>query len=168
MKIKKIFILLLLVSLVFSGCESDDICAAETPTTPQLIIEFFDFDSNVSAIPNKLKIQEFGTTKNLGIFNESKIKLPLKTDSDVTKYSFTLNSDITTAINLDNLEFNYARNSVYISRACGYKTNFILDTNKTILIAETPPTPSTEWIKRISVTKPNILNEDETHIKIYF
>ncbi len=163
---KKIFLLLLLFSLVFSSCESDDICSADTPTTPLLIIEFFNDLTNASAVANKLKIQEFGTNKELGIFTDSKIKLPLKTDSDVTKYAFTLNSDVPAAINLDNLEFNYVRNSVYISRACGYKTLFTLNENSPNKTDKS--IPDGYWIKRIVVTKPNILNEDETHIKIYF
>ncbi len=164
---KKIFILILIVSLGFSGCEKDDICDANTPTTPQLVIEFLIDEQNALAIPNKMKIQNADDSKELPFIAGSKIKLPLKTDKDLTRYIFTLNSDVTTiAKNADNLEFNYTRNSVFISRACGYKTSFLIDTNKPILIAETPL--ENNWIKRIVVTKPNILNEDETHVKIYF
>ena len=150
------------------SCEKDDICAADTPTTPQVVIEFFNKTTTASKEVTSLKIQEFGNNNVLGIFNGSKIKIPLKTNFDITKYTFTLNSDKPLLINPDNLEFNYTRNVVYISRACGYKTNFMLDTNKLILEPEIPNSPPTEWISRISISKPNILNEDETHIKIYF
>jgi hypothetical protein len=162
---KKTFILLFIVLLAFSGCEKDDICAADTPTTPLLIIEFFDFDSNALKSVSKLKIQDSETLKLLGTYSETKIKLPLKTDSDSTKFIFTLNSETPAALNIDNLEFNYVRNSVYISRACGYKTLFLLNSNSPTKTDNV--IPDTFWIKKITVTKPNILNEDETHIKIF-
>jgi Family of unknown function (DUF6452) len=163
---KKTLIFLLLISLVFSGCESDDICDSTTPTTPQLVIEFFNDVTNAPANVNKLKIQDSETSNLLGTFNDAKIKIPLKTDLDFTKYSFTLNSDTPAASNLDQLKFNCTRNTVFISRACGYKTNYVLNNTTTILVKESSNV--TEWIKRITVTKPNILNEDETHVKIYF
>ena len=162
---KKTFIFLLLVSLLFSSCESDDICDSTTPTTPQLVIEFFNDVTNASTNVNKLKIQDSETSNLLGTFDVSKIKIPLKTDSNISKYSFTLNSDTPAVSNLDQLEFDCNRNTFFISRACGYKTNYVLN-NTTILVKESSNV--TEWIKRIIVTKPNILNEDETHIKIYF
>ncbi len=163
---KKIFLILLLISFGFSSCESDDICDSTTPTTPQLVIEFFNNVTNASANVNKLKIQDSETSNLLGTFDVSKIKIPLKTDLNISKYSFTLNSDTPAASNLDQLEFNYNRNTVFISRACGYKINYVLNNNNTILVKESSNV--TEWIKRITVTKPNILNEDETHVKIYF
>ena len=163
---KKTIIILLLVSLLFSSCESDDICDSTTPTTPQLVIEFFNDVTNASANVNKLKIQDSETSSLLGTFDVSKIKIPLKTDSNISKYSFTLNSDTPAVSNLDQLEFDCNRNTFFISRACGYKTNYVLNNTTTILVKESSNV--TEWIKRIIVTKPNILNEDETHIKIYF
>jgi Family of unknown function (DUF6452) len=158
-------ILLLLISLGFSSCEKDDICAADTPTTPNVVIEFFDNTSNLlTAVPN-MAVSENGSETVYKTFNDSKIKIPLKTDLDLVKYKFVLNANLATK-NTDYLEFNYSRNNVFISRACGFKTVFTLNTNS--------PThtdaviPDTKWIKRIEVSKPSILNENETHIKIYF
>lgn len=163
---KKIIIYLLIVVFSLLSCEKDDLCAADTPTTPQVIIEFFDNNTTEPKTVTKLKIQEFGSNVDLGTFDASKIKIPLKTNFDVTKYSFILNSDKPSLLNVDYLEFNYSRNNVYISRACGYKTLFTLNNNsptKTDNIV-----PDTFWIKNIIISKPNILNEDETHIKIYY
>ena len=164
---KKIILLLIIFSATFSGCEKDDICAADTPTTPTVVIEFFDDATTVLKGVAKLKIQEVGNTKVLGVFDDAKIKLPLKTDDDFVKYSFTLNSDkAAPIINTDILEFNYTRKIVYISRACGYKTIFVLNANsptKTDII----PT-DTFWIKKITIVQPNINDENETHIKIFF
>ena len=35
---KKIILLLFVIALSFSGCEKDDICDADTVTTPRLVI----------------------------------------------------------------------------------------------------------------------------------
>mgnify|MGYP006353373257 FL=1 len=40
---KKTILLLLAVAFTFSSCEKDDICDANTPTTPRLVIGFYDF-----------------------------------------------------------------------------------------------------------------------------
>ncbi|MBC7642124.1 MAG: hypothetical protein H7174_07280 [Flavobacterium sp.] len=178
---KKKFILLLLISLGFSGCEKDDICAADTPTTPQVVIEFLDIATTDSKSVTNLTIKEVGQTNPI-VFNTSlastnvlrynvslaKIKIPLKTDADTAKFLFKLNTGNTVlgAENTDILEFNYTRNSVYISRACGYKTLFALNLNS--LTPTNISASDTFWIQSIVIVKPNILNENETHIKIYF
>ena len=113
-----------------------------------------------------MKIEDSESGKLLNVFNEAKIKLPLKTDADISKYSLTLNSDTPTALNLDKIEIKYSRSNVYISRACGYKTVFTLNNSASFLVPEN--SLATLWIKKITITKPNILNEDETHIKIFF
>jgi hypothetical protein len=89
---KKIFLLLFVFSLL--GCEKDDICDAETPTTPSLVVEFYDI-SNPTVLKNivNLKIKEQGVASDLGVFNSvSKIKLPLNTNGTSVNYSFVLNS----------------------------------------------------------------------------
>ena len=151
--IKKSLSLLLiaLFAMPFSSCEKDDICAASTPTTPRLVIEFFN-----SAIPsdNKnvsdLSITATGETDSLTYNSVSKIFVPLKTTDDTTEYKFTIfaSSDDATIRNTDNLVFNYARNSVYISRACGFKTVFI--TNAENGVVRSNP-DDTFWIKSIQV-----------------
>ena len=51
-----------------------------------------------------------------------------------------------------------------MSRACGFKTLFYLNyTNPTVLTAD-----GNNWIQNIVVTQPNIENENEVHVKIYF
>jgi hypothetical protein len=52
----------------------------------------------------------------------------IKTVGTSTSYSLTLNSGNTnTALNVDNLKFDYATQRLFVSRACGYKTTFTLD-----------------------------------------
>jgi len=47
---KKIFLLLFVFSLL--GCEKDDICESTTPTTPRLVIEFYDFNASTATLKN--------------------------------------------------------------------------------------------------------------------
>jgi hypothetical protein len=165
---KKI-LLLLLLAISFSGCEKDDICVDDT--TPRLIIEFYD-DSNPANLKNvtSLEVTAVGQTDSLKVFNGvSVIELPLKSFEDMTKYSMVLNSNSTNplVINEDFLQFDYARENVFVSRACGYKTVYELNSPNGVTLTDSA-TPDLLWIRNISVQTTNIENENEVHIKIYF
>jgi hypothetical protein len=165
---KIVFITLsLLLAVSFWNCEKDDICAEGTPVTPRVIIEFYN-----AATPTVLK-----NVTNLGVIEPtlstgfsftaiSKIQVPLKTTADITTLRFIQNgSDTdTTNDNIDVITFNYQRVDEYVSRACGFKTLFYLnETNPVVLTAD-----GNNWIQNIVVTQPNIENENEVHVKIYF
>lgn len=164
---KKIIALLLLV-VSFSGCEKDDICTDET--TPRLILEFYD-DSNPTVLKNvvSLKIKGVDETLDLGTYSGvSKIELPLDITKDITKYSLILNSNGSLASpNEDFLQFNYTRDDVFVSRACGFKTIFTLNSPDGVQLTDAA-TPDTFWIKNMNIETPNITTENETHLKIYF
>jgi hypothetical protein len=167
---RKIGFLLLICSAIFSGCEKDDICDATTITTPRVVIEFYDFNipANLKSVSN-LKVTGLdGDTvlsDSLGVFSGTTISLPLRASQDITKYSLVLNSTVATSANEDFLQFNYTRNNVYVSRACGYKTLFELQGNPIITDISTP---ENFWIKNLIVITTKINDESETHIKIYF
>jgi hypothetical protein len=157
---------LLLVAISLSSCEKDDICT--DGTTPRLILEFYDV-SNPGTLKNvvNLKIKGVGQTDDLGTFNGSKIELPLKigeTDFS-TKYSLILNS--TASPNEDFLQFDYTHQNVFVSRACGYKTIFELNSPDGVTLTDAA-TPDTFWIQDVNILTTNIENENETHIKILF
>ena len=103
------------------------------------------------------------------VTNGSKISIPLKTDTNTTTYSFILNSRNSnpTLIDTDKVTFNYTRNDVFVSRACGFKTLFTFDPLNPY---DQTPIPATKlkWMQYISVEKSNIDNENETHIKVFF
>lgn len=178
---KKILSLLLLVIVTFSSCEKDDICDANTPTTPRLVIDFYNITTpSVKKNVTNLKVigdgMKEGIVFNSGstgeaqyLANGSTISIPLKTDANSTKYRFILNSGNSNPalIDTDEVTFNYTRNDVFVSRACGFKTLFTLEpTNPILQIAV--PTTKTKWMQDISIQKNNIDNENETHIKVYF
>ena len=167
---KKIFTLLI-IALTFSSCEKDDICDANTPTTPRLIIDFYDA-TNPTVLKNvvNLKVIGYGLADEdaLGTFNGvSQIALPLKTTEDITKYRLILNSTSTTSINEDELQFDYTREDVFVSRACGYKTIFTLNPTNSVSITDAS-VPDGVWIQEHTIETTNIYDENETHIKIYF
>lgn len=172
---KKTFLLLLFFALTFSSCEKDDICDANTQTTPRLVIEFYDF-SNPSVLKNvtNLKVVGEGMTDGI-IFNGlqttsgNRISIPLKTIETSTSYSFTLNSGNPNPalIDTDIINFNYTTQELFVSRACGYKTLFTLDPT-TPYTHTAAATADQKWIQFISVERSNIENENEIHIKIFF
>ena len=166
---KKIVLITLSLLLAFSfwNCEKDDICAEGTPTTPRVIIEFYDA-ANPTVLKNvtNLKVTETNLTNGFGFSGVSKIQVPLRTNTEETILNFIQNGNDTntTDDNTDEVIFNYVTQEVYISRACGYKMTFELDA-----IDGTVITPdANNWIQNIIVNQPNIETENEIHVKIYF
>lgn len=166
---KKIVSLILLVFLTFSSCEKDDICDANTSTTPRLVIQFYDF-SNLTVLKNVTNLKVIGEGMTEGIFfngNGSTVSIPLKTTENSTTYRFILNSGSDSFSSEDEIKFDYSRENIYVSRACGFKTIFTFDSSIPIIHKSVPSTKS-KWMQNISVEKSNIVNENETHVKIYF
>ena len=178
---KKIFSFLLLAIITFISCEKDDICDANTPTTPRLVIDFYNITSpSVKKNVSNLKVigegMKDGIIFNLGstgetqyLSNGNTISIPLKTNANATKYRFILNSGNSNPalIDTDEVTISYTHNDVYVSRACGYKTLFTLEPTNPILQTAVPATKA-KWMQAISVEKTNIDNENETHLKIFF
>jgi hypothetical protein len=154
----------LLLAVSFWNCEKDDICAEGTPVTPRVIIEFFDA-TNPTTPKNvtNLGIIATGFTEGFAFNGTNKIEVPLRTNVDTTDLDFVLNGADNDPANDETvtLTFNYERSNIFISRACGYKTIF----NLTNVL---PTDFSGTWISSLTIEQPNIINENETHIKIYF
>ncbi|KQB37416.1 DUF6452 family protein [Flavobacterium aquidurense] len=183
---KKIISLLLVFTFGLSSCEKDDICDANTPTTPRLVISFFDITApTVAKNLTNLKVIGEGQTNGI-IFNESgtditkyltsgnTVSIPLKTDADTVTYTFILDSGNANpaAVNTDVIKFNYTRQNVYVSRACGFKTIFTLNPAVTeppsAPFEQTDPNNDGLWMQRVIVLQPNVESENETHIKVLF
>lgn len=156
---------MLLLAVSLWNCEKDDICSEETQTTPKLVIEFYDA-ANPTVLKNvtNLGIVETSLTEGFAFNAVSSITVPLRTNQDLTTINFVLNGsdDDTTNDISDVITFNYSRIENYISRACGYKTTFILNDSDGLAI------PTSNWISSYLIIQPNIENENETHVKIYF
>ncbi len=164
-----------MITFSFSSCEKDDICDANTVTTPRLVISFYDV-TNSSVLKNvtNLKITGEGMTDGVvfngsSLINGSTVSIPLKTDADATTFSFILNYGSTNPalVNEDILRFNYVREELFVSRACGFKTNYTLDP-QTPYVHTDAATADQKWIQYIAVKNSIIANENETHLEIYF
>lgn len=172
---KKIFLLVLAIAFTFAGCEKDDICDADTITTPRLVISFYDINnSSVLKSVTDLTIIGEGMTEGITynsstLINDSTVSIPLKTDADVTSFRFILNhgNANTALVNEDNLLFNYSRENVFVSRACGFKTEYTLDPI-TPYVHTDAAVADEKWIQYIAVKNSSIDNENETHLEIYF
>lgn len=171
----------MILGFASSSCEPDDICDPNTPTTPRMLIHFFDFNNpSVKKNVTNLKVIGEGMTEGV-ILNPSgideakyvtsgdSISLPLNTAADIVKYKFILNygNKNPLLVNEDNLEFKYTRESIYVSRACGFKTIFNLDINTPFILTDSA-TNDGNWIKYVIVAQNNITSENETIIKIFF
>ena len=178
---RKIIALLLIATFSSSSCEKDDICDANTPTTPRLVIDFYDI-SNPSVLKNVTNLKVIGEGMTEGIIfnstaideekyltNGTSISIPLKTEANSTTYSFILNygNANPTLIDVDEVKFNYISEDIFVSRACGFKTVFVFEPNNAYTQTAVPTT-KLKWMQYISVEKSNIANENETHIKVFF
>jgi hypothetical protein len=178
---KGILLVVVLVSVLFSSCEKDDICDANTITTPRLVLSFYDINNpSVLKNVNQLKVVGEGMAEAVVfsptaigdskyVTNASTISLPLKVDQDVSTYTLIFNSGNSNPalVFTDKIQINYSRINSFVSRACGFKTNFSLRPINPITHTAVPST-SGKWIQYISVEKTNIDNENETHIKLFF
>lgn len=177
---KKLISLLLLFTFGLSSCEKDDICDANTPTTPRLVMTFYDI-SNPTKTKNVSNLKVIGDGMEQGIvFNESlaeddslryvtsgsTVSIPLKVNDTTSTFKFINNSLNTTTINTDVVRFRYNTQNIYVSRACGYKTIFEL--KNPLPFVQTDPDADTFWMTQIDLENPNIEFENETHIKVYF
>lgn len=160
-----------IITIFSMGCEPDDICPESTPTTPNLIIRFYDI-SNQESKKNVfgLRVQGVGNDNPLTDYNivdTDSIVLPLKTDAISTSYALHENYEYVDDVtppngNEDIITINYTTEEVYVSRACGYKTVF---KNVTLTIND----DGDNWIQSKESLNDNQSVEDETaaHFKLY-
>ena len=162
---KHIFIVFLLVVL---SCEKDDICPADTPTTPLLILTFADINDPDSpkAVDNFIAYG-LDDTNTVVFFNSSiaastdSIAVPLRDDSDLTRIVLqrdVLDGDLNTG-NPDIISSNYERQSVFVSRACGFKNTY-LNLNTTL------ENDADLWIQQLQILNSNVEDQISAHVKI--
>jgi hypothetical protein len=163
--IKKIGLVLFLLVTVCT-CERDDICPEDVPTTPRLILELFDVSNQenkknvtnlfIQGIGNDLPLSDYN-----GDSNVNTVELPLKTDENVTSFRFIQNYAIDQngeqTGNEDIITVNYTRETVYVSRACGYKTIY-----KTVSIQFGEVNATDRWIVLVQPANDNQSIKDET------
>lgn len=148
---------IVLLASAFFGCEPDDICLAETPGTPNLIVIFYD-ENNPEVKKSVTDLQVKGVSAE-GIAHTGtadSIAIPLKTKLSTSSFVFT--TTINNTSSTDTITLNYETQDVFISRACGYKTIF---TNLTSELSN-----SAIWIKKLELLNNSISDSKTTHVKI--
>ncbi len=166
---KNIFLWIIVMAIAFSSCEKDDICDANTETTPRLIIDFYDFTNpTLAKSVTNLAVIKNGDMTPYAVYNGvSKIQVPLDVAADLSQYQFILNygNANPALVDPDNLQFNYTREVLYVSRACGYKTVFALDATNPFIHTDVA-TDDGLWMRNITVIRSEIVTENETHLNI--
>jgi hypothetical protein len=147
------------------GCERDDICSSAFQVTPRLIIEFYDINET-DVLKNVVGLSVFalGEEDTIEIGNTNRIEIPLRTNQQSTRYGFISQSDNEILSNLDEINFTYTTQDIYVNRACGYKTEFV--DFQAIRIIETDA--ANNWLRSLNVQQTFIDNDqEETHLYIF-
>ncbi|MGB3776029.1 MAG: DUF6452 family protein [Leeuwenhoekiella sp.] len=164
MMVKRYILCCLLFLLALSACERDDICAESTPTTPLLVIAFFDENNRTQSKPINLEVSAVGGMDTIKIENDTIISIPLRTDATNTSFIFYKNRNIPGAVedpdNRDRVTFNYNINEIYIDRACGFKVNY------DALTAQAIGGSDDRWISDISINNSTIINDSTYQVSI--
>jgi hypothetical protein len=172
---KKISALLLLLLIIAPSCEKDDICAETTSTTPKLILRFYDITSQEDTkSATGLRVTGFDDDveiSSLNVVTTDSINLPLRTDVNVTKFTFHKDYEVDDNGTPDNpdddiilgnpdiVTINYEREDVYVSRACGFKTIF---NNLTFSVEN----DGDKWVLNYEIINSTVENEITAHVKI--
>lgn len=140
---KKIYFLIIITAFTILACEQDDICIEET--TPFLLIRFNNNDNQneyKSVLLDSVRVID----KELYAANTTldSLYIPLNINENFTTYEIASNGLV------DEMKVNYTRTSVFIGRACGYKTIF-----EDFQLENT----TTNWIKNIEINN-NIIDND--------
>lgn len=148
---------LILISLILIlSCEKDDICIEGSENTNRITIGFLDYETKNPTGISLVNLKSIGNDSIIHeTFSGQSIKLPLKVSS--TKTQFLLdNNDL-----IDTLTIYHQSIHQYLNRSCGYKSNFIIN-------SQTEITKQTGWIREVSVVKDSIFNEEKTNIFIHY
>nr|WP_247716547.1 DUF6452 family protein [Sinomicrobium weinanense] len=155
------------------GCEKDDICPEDSATTPLVVITFHN-DNDPGSLKEVPSLRVIGRDKDKPVetFADStyidSIAIPLKVFANETIYAFTRHTqeitdagDTITVTNADTLTFDYRTEQQFISRACGFITNY-----SELNVIEDQEDEN-RWISYLEVANPTVENQNTTHVKIF-
>ena len=160
-------------SLIIISCEKDDICPDSTQTTPQLVVTFYDaIDPQQSKTVESLAVyaikdSELILIENINGINTDSIAIPLRNDIGVSNFRFIKNYSVENDIifgDLNHVYIDYEMTDVFISRACGFITNYSILSLVPYDILQDPPVIG--WIDGYEIVNPIVTNENQAHVKI--
>jgi len=149
----KFFLLFFLIT----SCEKDDICLEGSANTNRITIGFINsaYESSSSVSLKNIR----GINKDSIIYEDidtDKLRLPLNASSNRTDYILNYNEID------DTLSIKHRTIHEYLNRGCGFISNFVIDNSTESL------DNSKGWIKKISIVKDSIFNEEKTNLYIHF
>lgn len=168
-KISLLFIAFFITVGIFYSCEKDDICAEGTPTTPQLIIRFYDLASpEDTKTVSGLFAYALDDQDNIIFINDlsqsssDSIAIPLRTGMNSTRFVLHRDYDASDLMegNPEEITVNYDREDVYVSRACGFKTIFNTITFNVLDDGD-------NWILNSELVNTTVENENQAHVKVF-
>ena len=146
----------LVLILFFLSCEKDDICIEGSENTNRVTIGFIDNQSKNSTGINLSLIKGVNNDSIISEqFSGAELKLPLKVNSNQTKYILEQNEI------RDTLIIFHQTKHQYLNRSCGFKSNFLIKSDTEII-------KESGWIREISIVQDSIFNEEKTNIFIHY
>jgi|TARA_B110000438_G_scaffold166085_1_gene158882 hypothetical protein len=152
----------LIIGFYLISCEPDDICLTTIPDTPKLIIGFFDESTGLKKEVLDLKVQGNNSEEIYLFQTTDSISLPLKNLEKITSYALVKNfkENINDSGNRDHLLVSYQYNHIYISRACGYMSNY--DINQVVIEND-----NSNWIIKSEIINSQVKDEKTIHVKVF-
>jgi hypothetical protein len=163
-------LLLIVGLLLFVGCEPDDVCSESTPTTPRFVISFFNINDIESSktVGGLYAVGLDDQNNDVPISGENvesraEIRLPLNGTQNQSRFKLYKSYDVVDGEvqgNPDEITIAYTTETVYVSRACGYKNTYTIQ-------GISIESDSDLWMISPEILTNSVTNEDETHVKIY-
>ena len=152
----------MIIGFYLISCEPDDICLTTIPDTPKLIIGFFDESTGLKKEVLDLKVRGNNREEIYLFQTTDSISLPLKNLEKITSYALVknFNENINDLGNRDHLLVSYQYNHIYISRACGYVSNY--DINQVVIEND-----NSNWIIKSEIINSQVKDEKTIHVKVF-
>lgn len=152
----------MIIGFYLISCEPDDICLTTITDTPKLIIGFFDESTGLKKEVLDLKVRGNNREEIYLFQTTDSISLPLKNLEKITSYALVknFNENINDLGNRDHLLVSYQYNHIYISRACGYMSNY--DINQVVVEND-----NSNWIIKSEIINSQVKDEKTIHVKVF-
>ena len=146
---------LLLILLLHSSCEPDDVCSIENPSTPKLVFRLYDANhpSQLKSV-DTLRVKDTENESVLQLINTDSIAIPFQINVNKMNLDFTISGGMS-----DELLIDYQTQDMYLSRACGFQSTFIIN--------EIEVGSNQSWINTIEIITNEVLVDTLAHVKIY-
>ncbi|MDT8414722.1 MAG: DUF6452 family protein [Flavobacteriaceae bacterium] len=167
MRLYRYLIFVGLFLCLLGACERDDLCSAGIPKTPNLVLRFLDANitNDFKIVPGlRVVYPEVNDSlpANGGTFANDSIGIPLPTGLGEFTTTIVMVKDAANANlrNSDTVDIRYLAQEVFISKACGFKNEFILQ-------QITLRNDNDNWIRNLLITNDTIQNEFQAAVRIF-